>query len=68
MSGCYRAGATQLAIRVIPPTKSVQVWATTFAATVIVSVIGYMIIERNRPIPDQGAPAANTMQQDGVPS
>ena len=66
--GLLSAGATQLAIRVIPPTNSVQAWAATFAVTVIVSVIGYMIIERNRPIPDQGAPAANTMQQDGVPS
>jgi hypothetical protein len=31
-------------------------------------VIGYMVIERNRPIPEQGASAAATMQQDGAPS
>ncbi len=66
--GLLSAGATQLVIRLIPPTNSGQAWATTFAATVTVSVIGYMIIEQNRPIPEQGAPAANTIQHDGVPS
>jgi hypothetical protein len=31
-------------------------------------VIDYMVIERNRLIPEQGASAAATMQQDGAPS
>ena len=65
--GLLSAGATQLAIRLFPPTNWGQGWAVTFAATVTVSVIGYMIIERNRPIPEQGG-AADTIQHDGAPS
>jgi uncharacterized membrane protein len=65
--GLLSAGATQLAIRLIPSTNSGEAWAVTFAATVTVSAIGYMIIERNRPIPEHGG-AANTIQHDGVPS
>ena len=66
--GLLSAGATQVAIRLSPPTSAGEGWATTLAATVTVCAIGYMVIERNRPIPEQGASAAATMQQDGAPS
>jgi uncharacterized membrane protein len=64
--GLLSAGATQLAIRLSPPASAGRAWAMTLAAAVTVSAIGYMVIERNRPIPEQGA--AGPMQQDGVPS
>ena len=66
--GLLSAGATQVAIRLSPLTSPGQVWAMTLAATVTVTVIDYMVIERNRLIPEQGASAAATMQQDGAPS
>jgi uncharacterized membrane protein len=65
--GLLSAGATQLVIGLSPPQSPGQAWAMTLAVTVTVGLIGYMVIERNRPIPDSG-PAAGTMQRDGVPS
>jgi uncharacterized membrane protein len=65
--GLLSAGATQLVLRLGPITTAGQAWAMTFAVTVTVSAIGYIVIERKRPIPDRGA-AADSIQHDGVPS
>jgi uncharacterized membrane protein len=64
--GLMSAGVTQLVIRLGPPMTSGQTWAATFAVTVTVSVIGYIVIEKNRPAPGQDPAVAGTIQQDGA--
>lgn len=63
--GLMSAAATQIVLRLNLSTTPEQTWAVTFAATVTVSAIGYVLIERNRPDPDQGSPAAT--QHEGAP-
>jgi hypothetical protein len=45
-----------------------QAWAVVFAATMAVSAIGYILIAKNRPNPEQGSAPATTIQHDGVSS
>jgi uncharacterized membrane protein len=66
--GLMSAGATQLVTRLGVPTTRGQAWAVTFAATLAVSAIGYILIERNRPNPEPGSAPAGAIQQSGVPS
>jgi hypothetical protein len=66
--GLIAAAATEVVVRTGFVTTRGQGWAVALACAVTVTVIGYVIIERNRPIPEQGAAAASSMQQDGVPS
>jgi uncharacterized membrane protein len=65
--GLIAAAATEVVVRTGFVTRG-QGWLVSLAATVTVTAIGYVMIERNRPSPEQGATAARTMQQDGVPS
>jgi uncharacterized membrane protein len=65
--GLIAAAATEVVVRTGFVTRG-QGWLVSLAATVTVTAIGYVMIERNRPSPEQGATAAGTMQQDGVPS
>ena len=66
--GLMSAGATQLVERLGPPTTHGQAWALTLAATMAVSAIGYILIEKNRPTPEQGSTPAGAIQHNGVPS
>jgi hypothetical protein len=65
--GLMSAAATQLVLRLNPPTTPGQTWAVTLAATMAVSAIGYILIARNRPNPEQGSAPASTIQHHGVP-
>lgn len=65
--GLLAAAATELMVRMSTLATHGQAWAVTSAVTMTITAIGYMVIERNRPIPEQGASASATMQQDGVP-
>jgi hypothetical protein len=66
--GLMSAAAIQLVERLSPPTTGGQAWAVVFAATMAVSAIGYILIAKNRPNPEQGSAPATTIQHDGVPS
>ena len=66
--GLIAAAATELVVRMGLPATRGQAWAVSFAVTIAATAIGYIISEKNRPIPEQGAAVANTMQHDGVPS
>jgi uncharacterized membrane protein len=66
--GLIAAAVTEIVVRTGLVTTQGQGWAVSFAVAVTVTVIGYVMIEKNRPIPEPGAAAANTMHQDGVPS
>lgn len=66
--GLMSAAATQLALRLNPPATPGRAWALTFVATVAVSAIGYILIARNRPNPEQGSAPAGAIQHNGVPS
>jgi hypothetical protein len=45
-----------------------SVLAMSGIATMTVSAIGYILIARNRPNPEQGSAAAGAIQHNGVPS
>src|SRR5664279_2622517 len=66
--GLMSAAATQIVVRLGLSTTPGQAWAMTFAATMTVSAIGYILIARNRPSPEQGSASASTIQHQGVPS
>jgi len=55
-------------VRLGLPTTRGQSWALTLAATMTVSAIGYILIEKNRPNPQQESAPAGTIQHEGVPS
>jgi uncharacterized membrane protein len=67
--GLLSAAATQLVVRTSPLTTREQTWMVTAAATVIVSAIGYVLINRYRPA-SRSRPASSdaVIQQDGVRS
>ena len=66
--GLMSAAATQLVVRLGLPATHGQAWVVTLAATMAVSAIGYILIERNRPNPEQGSAPAGAIQHEGVPS
>jgi drug/metabolite transporter (DMT)-like permease len=65
--GLMSAAATQLVVRLGLPTTRGQSWAVTLAATMAVSAIGYILIEKNRPNPEPGSALAGAIQHEGVP-
>ena len=65
--GLMSAAATQLVVRLGLPTTHGQAWVVTLAATRAVSAIGYVLIERNRPNPQQGSTPAGAIQHEGAP-
>jgi hypothetical protein len=62
--GLMSAAAVQLVIRVNPSRTPAQ--AMTFAATIAVSGIGYIIIRKNRPIPRQKPDPVSAVQHEGA--
>ena len=67
--GLLAAAATELVVRTSHLATRGQAWTVTAAVSVIVTVIGYVIINRYRPV-SQSQPALSdsTIQRDGVPS
>jgi uncharacterized membrane protein len=67
--GLLSGGATQLVVRTSDLATREQVWMVTAAATVVVTVIGYGLIIRYRPVsqPHLG-PGDAAIQRDGVRS
>ncbi|HEV7407192.1 MAG TPA: DUF2306 domain-containing protein [Bradyrhizobium sp.] len=67
--GLLSGGATQLVVRTSHLATREQVWTVTAAATVVVTAIGYILINRYRPV-SRSHPAPNdaAIQQDGVRS
>jgi uncharacterized membrane protein len=67
--GLLSAAATQLAVRASHLATKQQVWTVTAAATVVVTMIGYVVIGRYRPVSrSQAARSDAASQQDGVRS
>jgi hypothetical protein len=67
--GLLSGGATQIVLRASHLATREQVWMVTAAATVAVTAIGYVLINRYRPVSrSQPAPNDATIQQDGVRS
>jgi hypothetical protein len=67
--GLLSGGATQLVVRTSHLATREQVWMVTGAATVVVTVIGYALISRYRPVSrSHPAPGNAAIQQDGVRS
>jgi len=48
--GLLAAAATELVVRTAPLANRAQAWAATIAATLAVTLVGYMLINRHRPI------------------
>jgi hypothetical protein len=67
--GLLSGGATQLVVRTSDLATREQVWMMTAAATVVVTVIGFVLISRYRPVArSHPAPGNAAIQQDGVRS
>jgi uncharacterized membrane protein len=59
--GLISAGATELIVRTIALASRAQGWSVSAAMTVIVTAIGYILIERQRPPPDSVIAAGGTL-------
>jgi hypothetical protein len=67
--GLLSGGATQLAVRTSHLATREQAWMVTAAATAIVIAVGYVLINRYRPVSrSHPAPGNVAIQQDGVRS
>jgi uncharacterized membrane protein len=67
--GLLAAAATELVVRTSHLATREQAWAITAATSVAVTVIGYVLIHRYRPVArSQPAPNDAAIQQDGVRS
>ncbi len=67
--GLLSGGATQLVVRTSHLTTREQAWTVTAAATMVVTAVGYVLINRYRPVSrSRPAPGDAVIQQDGVRS
>src|ERR1700704_4129579 len=67
--GLLAAAVTELVVRTNPLATREQAWMVTAAASVVVTVIGYVLINRYRPVSrSQPTPSDATVQHDGVRS
>jgi uncharacterized membrane protein len=67
--GLLAAAATELVVRTSHLATREQAWAVTAATSVLVTVLGYILINRYRPVSgSQPAPGDATIRQDGVRS
>ncbi len=67
--GLLSGGATQLAMRTGHLATREQAWMVTAAATAIVTALGYVLINRYRPVSrSHPTPGDAVIQQDGVRS
>ena len=67
--GLLAAAATELVVRTSHLATREQAWAVTAATSALVTVLGYVLINRYRPVSgSQPAPGDATIQQDGVRS
>jgi uncharacterized membrane protein len=67
--GLLAAAATELVVRTSHLATREQAWTVTAATSVAVTVIGYVLIHRYRPVArSQPAPNDATIQRDGVRS
>jgi hypothetical protein len=63
------AAATEVVVRTGHLATREQAWAVTAATSVLATVIGYVLINRYRPVSrSQPAPGDTTIQHDGVRS
>src|SRR5436309_10020906 len=51
--GLLAAAATELVVRTVPFADKIQTWSATAAATTTVTVVGFVLIKRNRPTPNR---------------
>ena len=67
--GLVSGGATQLAVRTSHLATREQAWMVTAAATILVTAVGYVLINRYRPVSrSHPVPGDAVIQQDGVRS
>jgi uncharacterized membrane protein len=67
--GLLSGGATQLVVRTSHLATREQAWMVTAAATGVVTVVGYVLINRYRPVSrSRPAPGDAAIHQDGVRS
>jgi uncharacterized membrane protein len=66
--GLIAAAATELVVRLSLPATPERAWVMTSVMTIAVTVIGYILVEKNRPGPESGTVAANAIQHDGASS
>lgn len=67
--GLLAAAATELVVRTVPLATRQQAWMVTAAVSVVVTAIGFVLINRYRPVSrSQPASSVATLQHDGAQS
>jgi len=66
--GLIAAAVTEVVVRAGHPATREWSWAVTAAITVLVTAVGYVLVDRYRPAAGSPSPPAGTTQHDGVPS
>ena len=66
--GLLAAAATELVVRTGHLATRGQAWTVTAVTSALVTVIGYILIERYRPAAESQAVPSHEIQQDGAPS
>ena len=65
--GLLAAAATELVVRTVHLSTRGQAWTVTAVTTILVTAIGYVLIERYRPVSESQPAPGNAIQHDGAP-
>jgi hypothetical protein len=67
--GLLAAAATEFVVRTVHLATQGQAWTVTAVVSIVVTAIGYVLIERYRPASEsQSVLSSSTIPQDGAPS
>lgn len=66
--GLLSAAATEFVVRTIGLATRSQAWTASAVISIVVTVIGHILIERNRPVSEVRPAASNAIPSNGVPS
>jgi hypothetical protein len=64
--GLMSAAVTELIVRTVPPSGHAQGWGVSAVVTVLVTAIGYILIERHRPPPEAEAASGPGVAQSSI--
>ena len=64
--GLMSAGMTELVVRTVALTTRAQGWSVSAVMTVLVTAIGYILIERHRPPPDSATASDGIAPREGL--
>ena len=66
--GLLSAALTEFVVRIVGLATRGQAWMVSAVITIVVTAIGYILIERYRPVSEVRPAVSNAIPPDGVPS